>query len=231
MGRSPLRLGFFLAALAVACLALMPFAQSAQAAEENNALLEDNTAEENNALLEDNTAEEDNALLEDNMAEENDAVAEPGSDTVEAAEAAMGQAADNPNKRVIPIIIEKNLQCAGGKVILKGDLVVSFKDFGSPFNGARVRPNALKLVRFKGTAVSGRRKLVAKDLRLIGRFRPLNGRPGFFGFNVQFVVTGRELPGGSPLRFAVRYDGNLYKYKDGKVTHWVPDKKPTFKCL
>ena len=36
IGRSPLRLGFFLAALAVACFALLPFAHSAQAAEECN---------------------------------------------------------------------------------------------------------------------------------------------------------------------------------------------------
>ena len=62
MGRSPLQLGFFLAALAVAC-SVMPFAQSAQAV----------------------GPEPNEGDLIGNMAEEDDAVAELGSDTVEAA--------------------------------------------------------------------------------------------------------------------------------------------------
>jgi hypothetical protein len=207
IGRSPLRLGFFLPALAVACFALMPFAQSAQAV----------GPEPNGGDLIGNVTEEDNAVLE------------LGSDTVEAA---MGQVAENPNKRVIPIIIKKPLQCAGGDVILHGDLVVSFKAVSPPRNGARVIPLTLKLERFRGKAVNGKieRKLVAMKPERIGHFGESKVRPGFFAFSFEFVVTGPGLPGGSPLRFAVRYSPNLYKYENGKVTNWIPDKTPSVRC-
>src|ERR1700748_1387829 len=59
-----------------------------------------------------------------NMAEEDDAVVQPGSDTVEAA---MGQAANTPNQRVINFNIKKPLECAGGDVILSGNVLVTFK--------------------------------------------------------------------------------------------------------
>jgi hypothetical protein len=103
--RSPLRLGFFLAALAVACLALMPFAQSAQAV----------------------GPEPDEGDLIGNVTEEDNAVPELGSDT---AEAAVGQAANNPNQQVIQIK-PTFCQCVGTsggeRVNLRGEFQISFK--------------------------------------------------------------------------------------------------------
>src|SRR5438128_7053760 len=96
--RSPLRLDFFLAALAVACFALMPFAQSAQSV----------------------GPEPNDGDLVGNMAEEHDAVADLGSDTEDAA---VGQAATTPNNtQVMPIKIKQFLRCASGDVILGGNV-------------------------------------------------------------------------------------------------------------
>jgi hypothetical protein len=129
IGRSPLRLGFFLAALAVACLALMPFAQSAQAV----------------------GPEPNEGDLIGNMAEEDDAVAELGDDT----EAAVGQAGNNPNQLVIKIKPTK-CQCIGSsneKVNLSGEFQISFKvgEFGD-LRGVVVPVLPVKLSKgFKGT--------------------------------------------------------------------------------
>jgi hypothetical protein len=202
MGRSPSRLGLLLIPVVFACFAL---AQSAQAV----------GPEPNEGDLIGNVTEEDNAVLE------------LSTDTVEAA---MGQADDNPNKRVIPIIIEKkNLQCAGGKVILKGDVIVTFK--AVILNGVRVvQPiGRLKMERFSGFAVNNgiKRKLAAKNLKPLGGFT-IEGNKGFFNF--RFEVTGPKIGAGSPLLFVVKYRPNVYTFENGEVTEMFPDKKPNVQC-
>jgi hypothetical protein len=112
-------------------------------------------------------------------------------------------------------------------VILQGDLVVTFKNV--PDLG--VVAHTLKLEGFRGTAVSGGRKLEAnpKDLKFL-RFVNVNSQ-GEGKFGIEFIVTGLGLPGGSPLRFRVTYSPNLYKFKDGKVTHLIPDNTPIVRCI
>ena len=159
-----------------------------------------------------------------NMAEEDDAVAELGSDTVEAA---MGQAANTPNKRVINFNIKKPLQCAGGDVILRGNVLVTFKHT-SP---GTVQPTSLKFEGFTGTAKSGNRKLVAKDLRGAGDFKVkhVDGH-GKGKFSFEFKVTGPGLPGGSPLRIRVLYQINEYIFEEGEVKKLTPDDRPVVRC-
>ena len=203
MGRSPSRLGLLLIPVVFACFAL---AQSAQAV----------GPEPNGGDLIGNVTEEDNAVLE------------LGSDAVEAA---MGQAADNPNKRVIPIIIEKNLQCAGGKVILKGDVIVTFKAVILPGGVRVVAPNGrLKMERFRGTAENNgiKRKLAVKNLKPLNPQFHFEGNKGFFNF--RFEVTGPKIGAGSPLLFVVKYRPNVYTFENGEVTEMFPDKKPNVQC-
>ncbi len=59
----------------------------------------------------------------ENMAAEDDTAADAASGNEEGA---TGQVANDSNKRVIRMNITKPLQCAGGNVILKGNLVVTF---------------------------------------------------------------------------------------------------------
>jgi hypothetical protein len=160
-----------------------------------------------------------------NVAEENAAVAELGSDTVEAA---MGQAANTPNKRVISINIKKPLQCAGGDVILRGNLMVTFKHTSLGV----VQPTSLKFEGFTATAVSGNRKLVTKDLRGGGGLsvHHENGH-GEGKFGIEFKVTGLGLPGGSPLRIRVIYSPNVYIFEEGEVKKLIPDARPTVRCI
>ena len=200
IGRSPLRLGFFLPALAVACFALMPFAQSAQAV----------------------SPEPNEGDLIGNMAEEDDAVAELGSDTVEAA---MGQAANTPNKREIQIKITKPLQCAGGNVILSGKVVVTFRH---PEVGL-VLPHSVKLTGFKGTAVAGNRALQAKNFKWKWFDRGDHQKEKERSFNFEFLVTGPGIGAAPPLRFLVRYT-NTYEWEKGNVTKFFPDNSPTVRC-
>jgi hypothetical protein len=129
----------------------------------------------------------------------------------------------SPNKWVIPINITHHpLVCAGGDVTLTGKLVVTFKVISEHQNRGKVFPDELKLEDFFGSAEGGR-PLEAKDLRFVGKFGESTTRPGTFGFSVEFNVTGPGLPVGSPLRFYVRYSPIDYKFKDGTVTHVIPD--------
>ena len=204
IGRSPSRLGLLLIPVVFACFAL---AQSAQAV----------------------GPEPNEGDLIGNMAEEADAVAELGSDTVEAA---MGQAAENPNKRVLQIKdFEKFLQCAGGKVKLSFKVMVTFTQ---PRTGLVVR-HSIKFLEFKGTAVAGGRELKATEKDL--KFLPEKGSESFneaqkegqFGF--EFEVTGPGLPASSPFQFVVKYQSNFYKWREGKVTgNVIWDKTPIVKC-
>ena len=212
MGRSPSRLGLLLIPVVFACFA---FAQSARAV----------------------GPEPNEGDLIVNMAEEDDAVAELGSDAVEAA---TGQAANTPNKRVINFNIKKSLQCAGGDVILRGNVVVTFKHTSVGV----VQPASLKLEGFTGTAKIGNRKLVAKNLKFTRpvSIEKLNGH-GEGGFSFQFHVTGPRIGAGSPLRILVRYpcgeaiglgkpcpSPNRYIFEDGKVTKVIPA-KPKVDCI
>jgi len=202
MGRSPSRLGLLLIPVAFACFAL---AQSAQAV----------GPESNEGDLIGNVAEEDNAVLE------------LGSDTVEAA---MGQAAENPNKRVLQIKdFEKSLQCAGGKVKLSFKVMVTFTQ---PRIGVVVR-HSIKFLEFKGTAVAGRGKLEATEEDLKFEHLPSESinedkKEGQFAF--QFKVTGPGIGASSRFQFRVRYHDNFYKWREGKVTNVIWDKTPIVKC-
>jgi hypothetical protein len=158
------------------------------------------------------------------MAEDDDAVAELGSGT---GTAAAGQSIKiGHNKWIIPIDFTKPLQCAGGNVIVHANLVVTFKNV--PDVG--VVRHELKLEGFRGTATNGSRKLEAKDLKFLPYVKvdSKNGGPAF-GF--KFIVTGPGFQQGvAPLSFNVIYNGNRYKFRDGKVTHLIADDTPLVRC-
>jgi hypothetical protein len=201
IGRSPLRLALLLVPLLFACFAI---AQSAHAV----------------------SPEGNEGDLIGSMAEDDDAVAELGSGT---GTAAAGQSIKiGHNKWIIPIDFTKPLQCAGGNVIVHANLVVTFKNV--PDVG--VVRHELKLEGFRGTATNGSRKLEAnpKDLEFLPYVKvdSKNGGPAF-GF--KFIVTGPGFQQGvAPLSFNVIYNGNRYKFKDGKVTHLNADHTPLIKC-
>jgi hypothetical protein len=201
IGRSPLRLALLLVPLLFACFAI---AQSAHAV----------------------SPEGNEGDLIGSMAEDDDAVAELGSGT---GTAAAGQSIKiGHNKWVIPIDFTKPLQCAGGNVIVHANLVVTFKNV--PDVG--VVRHELKLVGFSGTATNGSRKLEAnpKDLEFLPYVKvdSKNGGPAF-GF--KFIVTGPGFQNGvAPLSFNVIYNGNRYKFRDGKVTHLIADDTPLVRC-
>jgi len=142
--------------------------------------------------------------------------------------ATAGQAENHPNKREIPINIKKPLQCAGGDVILQGNLVVTFKNVPD----LEVVPGSLKLEGFRGTAASGSRKLEVnpKDVDFLP-FLNVDTRIGEGKFGIEFKVTGPGLPGGSPLRFRVRLSPIVYKFRDRKVTKIIPDDTPVVRCI
>ena len=143
---------------------------------------------------------------------------------------AMGQQPreKQPNQWVIPINIKKPLQCAGGEVTLHANLVVTFMNV--PEFEVVTRP-PLKLEGFRGTAVSGARKLEVKqqDVKFLPFFNVDTGlREGKFG--IEFKVSGPGLPGGAPLRFRVTLSPIAYKFRDGKVTKIIPDDTPVVRC-
>jgi hypothetical protein len=201
IGRSPLRLALLLVPLLFACFAI---AQSAHAV----------------------SPEGNEGDLIGSMAEDDDAVAELGSGT---GTAAAGQSIKiGHNKWIIPIDFTKPLQCAGGNVIVHANLVVTFKNV--PDVG--VVRHELKLEGFSGTATNGSRKLEAnpKDLEFLPYVKvdSKNGGPAF-GF--KFIVTGPGFQNGvAPLSFNVIYNGNRYKFRDGKVTHLIADDTPLVRC-
>lgn len=159
-----------------------------------------------------------------NIAEEEDALSVLGSDTEEAA---VAQAANNPNERVMPINIREFLRCAGGDVILRGNVVVTFTH---PEVGV-VWIHSIKFQGFTGTAVAGNRKLQAteKSLKFL-HYQDIDTgkKEGRFGF--EFSVTGPGLPASSPFRFRVQYTRNLFKYREGKVTEVVWDSASIGPC-
>jgi hypothetical protein len=138
ISRSPLRLGFLLIPLALACFALTPFVQSAQAV----------------------GPEPNEGDLIGNMAEDDNAVPDLASATQEAA---TGQAANNPNQRVIKID-PRGCQCVGSsgeRVNLRGEFQISFKV--GEFQGVRgVVPDLpIKLLKgFKGDCPNTEKCLV-----------------------------------------------------------------------
>jgi len=142
--------------------------------------------------------------------------------------AQSGRADNTPNKREIPINIKKPLQCAGGDVILQGNLVVAFKNVPD----LEVVPASLKLEGFRGTAVSGGRKLEVnpKDVDFLP-FLKVDTGIGEGKFGVELKVNGPGLPGGSPLRFRVRLSPIVYKFRDKKVTKIIPDDAPVVRCI
>lgn len=155
----------------------------------------------------------------DNVAEEGNAILE----------AAVGQAANTPNQRVMGIDITKFLGCAAGNVRLGGNVVVTFTH---PQVGVVLR-HSIKFEGFRGTALAGNRKLEAteRDLKFLNYLsyeKTSGGGEGRFGF--EFYVTGPGLPASSPFRFLVRYNDNRYKWREGKVTQVIWDQTPIVKC-
>jgi hypothetical protein len=196
IGRSPLRLGLLFIPLVFACFAL---ARSAQAV----------------------SPEPSEGDLIVNMAEEDDAVAQLGSATVEAA---TGQAANTPNKREIPLNIRGPFQCAGGNVILSGNLVVRFKHVAV----GKVIPISVELEGFRGVAHINR-KLVATEVKIIADTRRIfETVPKTGAFSFEFNVTGPGLGAGPDLRILVRYPVR-YTFHEGEVKQMDPD-SPRVKC-
>jgi hypothetical protein len=93
-----------------------------------------------------------------------------------------------------------------------------------------VVPHSVKLEGFRGIAKSGNRKLEATKPRFVEPDFQLDEDTKEGKFSVQFHVTGPGLPGGSPLRIRVKYNPNVYKYADGKVTKLTPDPVPIVRC-
>lgn len=164
--------------------------------------------------------------LTGNMAEEDDAVVELGRDTVEA----VTETAKTPNKRVINFNFKKPLQCAGGDVIISGNVVITFKHIATGV----VWPDSIKFDGFKGTAKIGNRKLLAKGLRVGGGIDGIsakheNGR-GDGRFDFEFLVKGPGLPGGKPVKIRVFYQKNTYIFHQGEVKKLTPDDTPSVRC-
>jgi len=137
IGRSPLRLSFFLAALAVACLALMPFAQSAQAV----------GPEPNEGDLIGNMAEEDDAVLDLSSVTGNAATANVTATATPPNEYIVKEV--TPNKWEIRMDFTRHVMCAMEPVRFRGELHISFgvddlilKSVGTVV----VQPKTVKLV-------------------------------------------------------------------------------------
>jgi hypothetical protein len=244
IGRSPLRLGFFLAAVAVACFALMPFAQSAQAV----------------------GPEPDEGDLVGNMAEEDDAVADLGGDTENVEEGnavldfstGMGNAAmigkqvkGKPNQWVIKIDFEKFIMCAMEKVRFRGELHfkfqpgdggnVGFTDIrlkgqvpGKPFNATGTGPKplgrtyVLQDVKGKGFHIISVRNghgSVGRKFEFIAKPNPPLQGNASPGKEVKFTLVWAP-PHGEDLKI----DGELsWEFKNGKVIH-LEAAPPEIKC-
>jgi hypothetical protein len=173
------------------------------------------------AVVQSVQAEPNEDHLIGNVTEEDNAVPDVGTDTEEAG---VGQAANDPNQRVIPINIKKSLQCAEGEVMLQGELVIRFEHV--PNMG--VVPKIVKLEKFRGTAVAppknGRRLEVnPKHLKFCLKEAPKDGKGEF---DIRFVVTVPALPAGSPSHFLFNSRPIIYKFRDGKVTEFVLDAIP-----
>jgi hypothetical protein len=218
LDRSPLRLGLFLAALAVAYFALMPFAQSAQAAEENNALLEDNTAEEDDAVLD---------------------------LTAVAGNAAINGKEKKPNQWVIKIDFEKFIMCAMEKVRFRGELHVKFEpqDFGNV--GPKGAPTLKGMVpgkpfSAKGTSPKplGRTYVLENNKGKPGggiKVRNENGL-GNGSFKRKFKFTAKPNPPsqgdptlGEKVQFTVEFT-LLYDFKEGKNVYRLESRPPEIEC-
>ena len=108
-------------------------------------------------------------------------------------------------------------------------LTQSAQSFIHPRVGV-VTPHSVKLEGFRGLAKSGNRKLEATKPGFVPAEFRLDEDTKEGKFSVQFHVTGPGLPGGSPLRIRVKYNPNVYKYADGKVTKLTPDPMPIVRC-
>ena len=112
-------------------------------------------------------------------------------------------------------------------MILHGNVLITFKHLSTGF----VRPTSIKLEGFTGTAKSGNRKLVAKELRIEGITVKHDNGLGDGKFDFQFIVTGSGLaPGGRPLRIRVLYQMNKYIFHQGEVKKLTPDDRPVVRC-
>jgi len=176
------------------------------------------------AVIQSVRAEPNEDHLIGNVTGEHSAVPGVGTDTEGAA---VGQAVNNPNERVMPINIKKFLHCAGGDVILQGNVVVTFKQT----EVGVVWFHSIKFQGFTGKAIAGNRKLETTEKSL--RFLPhvhldRDKKEGKFGFD--FSVTGPGLPASAPFRVVVTYSPNVFKWKEGKVTDVIWDKDPIVKC-
>lgn len=156
----------------------------------------------------DNTVGEDNAL--------------PDLSSTDTENAATGQAANNPNHRVIPFNFET--PCGCDVVILQGELDITFgvREF---FGVRQFGPVGLKLQKFRGTGKTTGRLYEAQKLRIAGPVKEekLNGL-GAGEFTLQFLVTGdpNKPPKADPcptrkIRLELRRT-LIYKFSRGEVT-------------
>ena len=50
-------------------------------------------------------------------------------------------------------------------------------------------------------------------------------------FKIEMIVTGPALPGGRPLRLKVLFSPNGYRFENGLVTQFMPDRTPKVDCI
>lgn len=145
------------------------------------------------------------------------------------ANAATGQQANenHPNRRTFGFNFRDPRQCAGGDVTMGGELVVTFQ------NDVRrtvvtVKPKFVAVKGFSGKAQSGNRTLRVESVDLKDTVATLFGTGTF---KIEMIVTGPALPGGRPLRLKVLFSPNGYKFENGLVTDFNPDRTPKVDCI
>ena len=143
------------------------------------------------------------------------------------ANAATGQQANenHPNRRTFGFNFRDPRQCAGGDVTMGGELVVTFQN---NIRRSRVRPEFVAVKGFSGKAQSGNRTLRVESVDLKDIEVTLFGSGTF---KIEMIVTGPALPGGRPLRVKVLFSPNGYKFQNGLVTHFMPDRTPKVDCI
>ena len=92
----------------------------------------------------------------------------------------------------------------------------------------RVKPKFVAVKGFSGTARSGNRTLRVERVDLKDIEATLFGSGTF---KIEMIVTGPALPGGRPLRLKVLFSPNGYRFQNGLVTQFMPDRTPKVDCI
>ena len=108
---------------------------------------------------------------------------------------------------------------------LGGELVITFQN---NIQRHRVKPEFVAVKAFSGTAHSGNRALRVASVEIRDVEATLFGSGTF---KIEMIVTGPALPGGNPLRLRVLFGPNPYKFDNGLVTEFKPDRTPSVQCI